>query len=186
MAKASEKFYNNTWFQIIVTTLILTPISSAIYDHTKDIPIITPILSVFKYVWVNVFNFNIPLYLVVIAFTILIVGMKNYLTFKDKIPEIYASLEVVKEPDYINYTEGKLKKWTWTWNWKYNSISDSYSISDLVPICNRCTYKMKGDIGFAIYTCPNCDNMYADYYELSSDIRNVILQKIERGDYPKD
>lgn len=187
MAKSSGKWYNNTWLQVVVGSLICPPIASAFYDKTKNIPVLAPVTQFLNFIWIDIFNFKISLYIAFIILIVTIIGVRNYWKFQNGLSDIYSSLPPeAPKVDFLNWTKGSFKNWTWTWKWILNTKFNTYVVSNLIPICDKCGYKMKGDPGYAIYKCPNCDNIYAKNYESSSDIASIIEQKLENGDYPKN
>jgi hypothetical protein len=179
----STKFYENIWFQLAAGYLVLSPIGSGVYDNTKKIPIITPILGAFKFVWNVVLDFNVPLYLVLIIATIAVFFTRNHFIFKEKSREI----EVPNAP-FLSYTEGVLKVWKWKWTYRFDNFENKYRIEDLTPICEVCDIKMLNYGYYNSYRCPKCNKYYATAYqswENKTDIEALIIDNIEKGNYPK-
>jgi ribosomal protein L37AE/L43A len=170
----------------LVSCLVFTPIGSAIYDHTKTIPVLTPILKVWNFIWLKIFNYGIPLYVSVILIVIVAIVVRNHFVFKIKLKEEMDRMPKKPYADYLQWKSGTFKRLTWIWQWHYNSKTNNYEVSGLVPVCNQCGYKMHNDPGYAIYRCPNCSNIYAGVdFENWFDIKSIIQQRLDKGDYPK-
>jgi len=180
MAKTNKES-KSPWVISILSALIFTPVGSYIYDHTKNTPIITPLLKCFSFVWNSIFNFLIPVW-IIIAGTVVIYFLILYI--KKVNPDVKNTIKEKQIPLWINYKKGILKRWTWAWDYELNYISEKYEITNLLPYCTRCDIKTLHDFS-GLYRCPKC----SDYFNLSSssefpsDIEALIIDNIQKGKY---
>jgi len=166
--KKQPNWIYNPWVLTLIAYLILTPIGSWIYDHTKNIPIITPISRILK----DVFNFKIALWLTIL---LLLISYVIYKLIKNSNVQI-AKTEVLP---FLDYTSDRFK--SWKWRWEYQLYGKEFSIENLTPVCEKCDIKtLSSSSGF--YRCPMCnDNFISQYsHEYENNIRALIGDRINK------
>lgn len=167
-----------------ITVFIFSPIGNAIYDkNAKVIPFITPILRFFSYIWHNIFNYQISLWLVLlIAFLVFVIAQMNQSVVGTS-NDYSGFTNTVTTKSYKNYTEDILKKWKWSWRYKFFDFDNTYDIVDLLPICPQCDMKMLVTNPNNSYACPNCNQQFHIYLnpdETPFKIKAIIANKIEK------
>jgi tryptophan-rich sensory protein len=156
-----KAFFKHPLVIALLSCLIFTPIGSAIYDNTKTIPFITPILKFFSILWtgmVRVLLFKITLLsiLVVIISAIAILFLVNKVFYRDN-KEAYFNR--VQEPKFFEYKQDILKKWLWEWNYKIEG--NTYHIIRLRPLCKKDHTPLVNNGNYGLI-CPRCDTHYGD------------------------
>jgi len=183
-----KTFLNHPW-TIGLGCVLFAIVVPIIFDIIKKLPFLTTLSNIFFAAYNIIgtfFTIKTPMYIVVIIIILVIIVEAIY--FNHLIKK-YVEKLTPKLPaeDFIQWNRDKFKKIIWTWKWIYNAQYNKYLIADLRPECNKCSFKMYNDNGYAIYICPNCGNIYgSDVFENPSDIRMVIEQRVEKGDYPKN
>jgi len=185
----------------VFSGLIITPIGNAIYDHTKNIPILTNyILKPLSVIWNDIslvanYKISIGIFLLIfIGFLAAIIFLIWFLLRKEEkekerkiikeiafksIPEM--SLEI--EPEFLNYKKDVLRKWLWQWDYGFNS-KENYVILNLKALCDEDETPLV--LCFAnrrsYYGCPRCGKHFGDsgilngFSSLERDIdANVLI-----------
>jgi len=170
----------------ILSCLILTPIGSAIYDHTKNIPILTefilkPLSELWRYL-VFLITFKIEVWVIIVSCAIIFGVVKILKTARQD----------AVNADFLTYKQDRLKKWLWSWEYKYDTVTKQYSIINLMPVCERCNLTMR-ELSFANvieYKCPKCDakinNVFDGYIESKGDVQTLITHNVHNDLYPKN
>ncbi|WP_276345634.1 hypothetical protein [Daejeonella sp. JGW-45] len=183
----NQKKESAGWKVAIVSSLLLAPIGSLIYDMIKA----KPILSTFQawvssiYSWI-VWLLNYPIktwyILVVVSVVVIIIVIAGVLMTDKK-----------HSPDFIDYKIDKLKNWYWSWDYWYNSTQLKYNIINLMPYCGKCQMIMLERRDPVTYYCPKCEfqhdsgsyNFGPNKWEEKMDIEALILDNIDKKRYPR-
>ena len=175
MAEGDKKgLLNNAWFQLIIGALVFSPIGNLIGERFKDIPVLSPILSAFTFVWLRVLNFKIPLWIIgILLFIIYYVNKAINRVVSEKVDNVL--------PHWLNWKQDRLKNWNWSWEYQLNG--SKYIITNLRVICDKCNFKMSET--YSGHKCPKCDNQIYNVTEFPDEIHDIISQKIMKDDYPK-
>jgi len=176
-----KKFFKHPITIALISCLFFTPIGSAIYDHTKNVPVLTDIiLKPFSVIWNGILSFIA--YKVSIGSILITLVLLIGLIFSiDKIFFSYSN-----QKDFLDFKSGVLKQWKWSWEWSYNYRTQKYNISHLRPYCHKCDIKMIADYRVYVFDCPNCNLQYNTAYNTNEDktkIEALILDRIDKGNF---
>lgn len=193
-------WYNNVWFITVVAYLILAPTGSAIYDHTKDLPILQFILKPVNFIWdftLKTLTFKIAVW-ILFLFSIILIGIVyfankyffNKIKIQTKAQPIVSSVLMPTAPEpFLGYNTDKFRSYVWTWNY-INYGGETYGIKDLQPHCpNDNAPLMKNQGGLL---CTNCGQLFNYPYQITQVARpfqydgiiSLIKDKV-RNDYNK-
>jgi len=185
-----KKFIQNPFVLTVISTLILTPIGSWIYDHTKNVPILTNwVLKPLHTVWdliKAVVTYQVPVW----GIFAVIIGLILLLWLIDKIfyskPVETITHQRNNAPEFLNYKQGILKSWKWSWSYNINSSAKTFEIVNLIPMCTKCDLKMLEDSFGDVWVCPNCNHQKSSYInpeEQPVKIAALIQDRIEKKNY---
>jgi hypothetical protein len=178
MAKVESKSWiNNPWVITLIAYLVLSPIGSWIYDHTKNIPVLSPILKISSFIWNEIFNFKIAVWAILL---IVFIGRFCIIFLKRLNKESPKSDAALTLP-FMNYTSDRFKKWKWSWKYHVNSYSNTFIVENLSPVCDVCNIKTSKSWSDGYYHCPMCRKEYISDYsgEYEYDIHALINHHIE-------
>lgn len=153
---------------------------TAIYDLIKSQPILSTFLNWLKWIWKNIFEFQITVWQVLLLISILIFTLYLLSKQRNNTPE--------NKIDWLNYTKDKIHGMIWSWFWEKNPLNGKWNIKDLRPICDSCGTKMKIDDRFhymKFAECPRCNKIYNDRKDLEK-IEAIIIDNVQRGIFPKE
>lgn len=153
---------------------------TVLYDNLKEKPILSTVVNIIKsikdFVW-SILNNDLKLWWILIAFVLIIL-------IKVLIKNIFNSNSVEDaKPDFLNYKEGKLKKWKWSWDWKWNDLESTWHVLNLSAHCPKCDTPMTDlstfyGLGF---NCPRCRYRAQDMLcEDPEDIERLIIDNLDR------
>lgn len=144
--------------------------ATAVWDCLRDIPLFSTLIKISKWVWINILNFTIPFWILIL---IVIFWKILKLTFFKRGTERNNSLE------FLNYNEDDFDGLKWRWQWKKNS-SGKYNVDNLTIVCSKCQTPMKFDAFSNCYICPRCNKRIRDF-KSPYDVESVIIDNLNRG-----
>jgi len=154
---------------------------TAIYDVIKSKPILSTFWNGLKWIWKNIFEFELTVWQVLLGFGVLILIL--YLL------SLRNSDGVLENGfDWRSYNKDRIHNMSWSWYWDKNPLDGKWNVKDLKPICNSCGTKMHFDNSSwsSVYAeCPRCESKYHEQKDLTK-IESVIIDNVQRGIYPKD
>ena len=169
MKKSSE-------YKLAIFSAFIGVIFTAIYDWVKEKPIFSTLWNSLKWIWKNIFEYELKLW-VILCITIPLFLIR-------KIIKSAKPIDVPNRADWLNYTNDSIDKLEWKWRWRLSG-SNKYSIDDLKPICPKCGTSMDlTESSFSLASCPRCDNYLTDIKN-SQKIEAIILDNIDRNLYKK-
>lgn len=176
---STERFHQKWYFQGIILPILVTVLGSAIYDAIKEKPLLSTLKSCLNWIWkglIYILTFKIALYWLLALLVLLIL-----------IIAIASRSKQALDPKQ-QYTTDKFFNWQWEWSYVGNRISN------LTPLCPSCHTIM--DYNNREYSksaeCPRCDNIYAPYKRLHTDIAQfeddrriemLIVDNLRKGNY---
>jgi hypothetical protein len=189
---------------LIIGSFIISPIANAWYDPTqKTIPLVTPALRFFSFVWNDLLNFKIPVWILILTFLIIIyiayriikntevskfsatqLSLENDIPYEDDVS--YEDMKEILGPDYLSYKQDTLKGWKWGWEYKCDKSRGRYTIEELRPICSKCEMKSIDNISNVDTICPNCDNIFnihSTAITARNKIKALIQNKIDNSSF---
>lgn len=186
---SSRGVLKSAWFQLLIGSLVLTPVGTGIYDWLKQRPILTTITTWLAAFWnglTYVWNIQLALGYFVVGGLILVFGLIWLVRISIK--------ATLAEPDFTSYKVDKFKDWCWSWSWWYNPTRKKWEVVDMEPYCEACQMQMLTRFdGRHTYYCPQCERAYDNYdynstfgkkWEEKNDIAHLILNKIAKKTYP--
>lgn len=181
MKQSKEDWVKSPWV-ISIGTAIFSLLLTIGYDYLKEKPILSTIWSILKWIgnaiW-KILNFNIKIWWIVIfigLFILIIVIIDNIKN------------EGTLTPDFCNYKEDTLKKWSWTWSWKFDNKKKVWTITDMKAHCPKCATPMieYSDRYQLIFDCPRCEFRASDEQcDEPHKIERIILDNIDRKEAEK-
>ena len=157
---------------------------TAIYDIIKSKPILSTLWDTLKWIWKNVFEFQLAIWQVLITLAITLIVRQMILRLKGDV--VYEDEIYEDEIDWLSYTKDEIHGMNWSWSWD-KSYLEKWSVKDLRPLCDSCGTKMHLDESYysRVYAeCPRCERTYNEHKELRK-IEAVIIDNIQRGIYLK-
>lgn len=172
MSKSTNSEYKTAIFSGFVAIVF-----TAIYDWVKEKPILSSLDNVLKWVWYNLFQFELAVWQILLLFIILIL-VKIF--FKRNKAEDKNAL------DWLDYKKDTFDglEWKWIWQKSVNKWEEDFSnwkIDDLDPICPKCGMEMNLRTYYSA-DCPRCDN-YVSGIKPPHKIRSIIIDNVKRGLY---
>ena len=182
-----NKLTSKWWFNGFILPISVTVLGTGAYDWIKDKPILTTLWSFLKWLYnavVNILNIDIKLWFILLFILIFYIAKFIYKLIFDR-----PVVETESLPEWIKYKQGVLKYWLWSWDYEREPFTGKIKITRLTPICQTCNTKMTGDLLYGgYYRCPRCEKTYDSTYnrswESAEDIKALIKDNIEKGDYP--
>lgn len=152
--------------------ILLSMIASFLYDFWKDEPVLSTLNTIFKWVWENVLNANLKIWVIIIMLFFIY-------TIRKLISAILKKEE--KTISFLDYTTDFIKGTQWKWKWA-NNMFEGPVIVELTVICEKCQTSMERNSDSHFARCPRCDHRQK-YYQDTFDIKAIILDNVERGLY---
>lgn len=166
---------NDSEYKIAIFSGFVAIVFTAIYDWVKEKPILSSLWNVLKWLWNNIFEFEVQVWQVLMTFLILLI-LKNIFNRKDKV--------VTNKVDWLDYKKDSFDELEWTWGWErgYNN----WNIINLRPLCPKCGTKMRMSENYSYNSanCPRCEN-YLSKVKDSTKIEAIIIDNIQRDLYKK-
>ncbi len=176
--QVKESWINSPW-PVGLGTGIFSLLLTIGYDYFKEIPILTTIGTILKWLgsisW-SILNFDLKVWWVLtgIATLILLVFVISALQKK----ETTSSL-----PFFYNYREERFKKWKWSWEWKWYDSRDTWVVYNMQAHCPKCdTVMIDGsNRQVLVFDCPRCDFRAVDREcDQPNKIESLILDNVAR------
>ena len=153
---------------------------TAIYDLIKSKPILSTFWNGLKWIWKNIFEFEITVWQIILGIIVLILILYFLSKRENETPK--------NQLDWRNYTKDRIHNMTWSWYWEEN-LYGKWDVKDLRPICDSCGTKMKLENSYnnsyEFADCPRCGRIYNERKDLEK-IHAVIIDNIQRRIYPKE
>lgn len=161
-------------YKIAIFSAFIGIVFTAIYDFIKDKPILSSFFSICQWIWTNIFEFKIKIWLLLLFLTTIYL-IKRFYNYKTKTPN---------KADWLNYEEDTIDGIKWKWIWYKNPMSGNWTISDLKIVCNKCetSMDMNESYPYDYAECPRCDNRKERYRSLQK-IEAIIIDNVQRGLY---
>ena len=179
MSKSKSNWKKSPW-TVAIATVIMTPIVSFIFDIVKDKPIFSTIWGWIVWLWnliISFLNLNIKVWWLIIGIGVIIFILWIISNINN---EPKKSL-----PDFLEYKRGTLKKWTWGWEWEFDHYKKKWHVSDMHACCPQCNTRLMEGFTHNPDKCPRCDFYASYYFENKKEIEYLILDNIDKGNYPK-
>lgn len=156
-------------YKWIVGLISLIASVLTIIDLIENKPILSTLIKVSNWIWVNILNYNFPVWQILIGLITSYIILR--LIDRKTATEKYFN----KIRDYKSDEFDGLK---WEWYWEYNDILQKYEIIELRPKCSRCGYSMQvyNHTTNTIAVCPNCDNKL-EHIKSEEKVSSLILDK---------
>ena len=154
-------------------------IFTAIYDLIKSKPILSTFWNALKWVWKNIFEFQLTVWQIILGLGFLILIL--YLLSKRENEAGENQIE------WLSYVNDNIHNVKWSWFWEKSVLDGKWSVKDLRPICNSCGTKMhlnNTSWEKKIADCPRCEKILYEHKDLAK-VESVIIDNIQRGIYPK-
>ncbi|HLO72687.1 MAG TPA: hypothetical protein VK164_02010 [Flavobacterium sp.] len=166
---------NLSEYKIAVFSAFISILFTAIYDWLKQKPLLTTLLDIIKWLWKNIFEFEIKIWLlliIIIVYKISKIIIKSF----NKPKNITTTSK-----SFINYSEETIDGIKWKWKWEKNPLTGKINIQDLKPICNKCGTSMDlNENGYKVYAdCPRCDNEISNFKD-TQKIEAIIIDNVQR------
>ena len=137
-------------YKIAVFGALAGVLFTAIYDLIKSKPILSTLWILLKWVWKNIFEFELTIWQILIV--VLVIALISLL-LKTKREEPKAKFTDYRR-DVIHGTE-------WVWSWEHNLLENKWEVHNITPICDNCGTRMKFEFNYGVRStakCPRCDN----------------------------
>jgi hypothetical protein len=160
-------------------SIICSVIAAGIYDLIKSYPLMTTIKDILIWIWENVINADIKLWIVMLLFLLIYFVNKTIRSLKKN---------SIVQPEYLGYKTDKFDGVYWKWDYSYNHESGNYTIINLSSLCPKCSTRMNYKYGLMNSweaTCPRCQNYIARMKD-SRDVTTLIIDNIEREQFKID
>jgi hypothetical protein len=159
-------------YKIAVFGAVIGIILTAIYDFIKEKPILSSLWNILKWIWVNVFEFTVSIWQIILVL-IIIYFIKKLKPKKEK--EI---------PKFLKYVSDEFDEITWKWKWEWNPLTQQWNVQNLIPQCNKCgTSAILNESYVDKYaTCPRCEN-FMNELKSTEKIEAIIIDNIDRELY---
>ncbi len=128
-----KKFLKSPWTVGIGTGVISGIILTVICDLIKDISVLSTLQTILKFLWsciVNILNFNIKVWWILIAIAVIFVALLI-------IAKIYDTKLENNSKSFLSYTSDYLVGYSWEWTWK-KDWDGKYGVENLHPVCTKC------------------------------------------------
>lgn len=158
---------------------------TALYDIIKSKPILSTFWDVLKWIWRNVFSYEVTIWQIIIFIVVSLIIRRIVLVIKGEDDELDNDIKIDEdEPDWVYYIKDKIHGINWEWYWR-KDYSGKWSVDDLRPVCDSCGTKMQVDNSpySRVYAeCPRCNKKYGEHRDFSK-IEAVIIDNVHRGLY---
>lgn len=174
-------------------TLIGGLIVSFIYDLIKDLPLLSSLVNLSKYVWfglgwivtslIELVNYSVRIWVVI--FVVILVYIANVIirnATKTKMPP---------KPDYFNYNEQLFRNWRWRWEWIWINSEKKWVPGNFSRFCPTCDTELLDTTAFMpsynTARCARCNRNYSSYnneYDYGEEVKAIVEDNIRKGDYP--
>jgi hypothetical protein len=158
----------NKSFKVIAGAILISLVSSAIYDALKSKPFLSTVSYIFNSItkWLSsLFGLNLKLWWVLLAIPIYYILKGIFQIEKDP-----------AKPDYFNYTSDRFKDWLWRWEWKWNG--SEWVIYHLTASCPKCDIQLldRSNMLRQNAICPKCNSQWDDSYNRNiEDTEGALL-----------
>jgi hypothetical protein len=147
-------------------------VAAGIYDLIKSYPLMTTIKDILIWIWENIINADIKLWIVLLLFLLMYT-----------VSRIIRSLNKNShtQPEYLGYKTDQFDGYTWKWD--YNYQSGAYNINNLIPLCPKCNTRMHYNFGLLNSweaKCPRCRYQNARMRD-RKDIVALIIDNVDKG-----
>lgn len=159
---------------------VFSVIITAIYEFLKVRPVIQDMAGFINWLWLNVINFKISLWVVILIIFIMLIF--KYIFRK---PSVIPVTEE-EDPDWMKYTGDSINGQNWSWVWEEDvNVKGDFHPKYLNIECDMCRTPMNitrsyryGDSA----TCPRCGNTMMEPL-IESNVRTLIIDNIRKGIY---
>ena len=155
---------------------------TAIYDLINSKPILSTFWDGLKWVWKNIFEFELTVWQILLGLGILILIL-YLLSLRNNDDGI-----VENGFDWRSYNKDRIHNMNWSWYWEKNVLDGKWNVKDLRPVCNSCGTKMhfsNSSWSSEYAECPRCESKFHEQKDISK-IEAVIIDNVQRGIYPKN
>jgi hypothetical protein len=173
----------NNWLKspwiIAIGAAVAGSLASFVLDIVKDKPVFSTIWSWLVWSWniiIAFLNLDIKVWWLIIGIGIIIFILWIIFNINGE------------RPNFLNYQKGVLKTWEWGWRWERDHFTKKWYVSDLHAYCPKCKTRLMESNSNNPDKCPRC-NFYVGfscYSENKNEIQHLILDNIEKGNYPKN
>lgn len=154
---------------------------TAIYDLIKSKPILSTFWNGLKWIWNNIFEFQLTVWQILLGIGILILVLYVLAKREDGIQG--------NQFDWRSYVRDRIHDMNWSWFWEKNILDGKWNVKDLRPVCDSCGTKMHLNDSYGwdrkFADCPRCGKVYTDRKDLTK-IEAVIIDNVQRGIFPRD
>ncbi len=178
-----KKFFKSPWTIGIGSTLIGGIATTILIDLFSKVSIWSTLRSVIRFIGLALyafFNFEIKLWWLLIAISVLIVIIIIYVKYID-------ATEKSKRPPFWDYTSDSIKGFSWEWKWKKN-YEGKYEIEGLQPVCSECKTPLINAEGASFYLqlkCPRCNRKINYDSHVKDEVETLIIDNARKGYYKK-
>lgn len=176
---------NNDWKKspwiIALGAAVAGSLVSFILDISKDKPIFSTIWSWLVWIWniiVTFLNLNIRVWWLILGLFLIFIILWIISNINRE--------SIKTRTNFLNYKEDTLKKWKWGWGWEYDQFKKKWYVLDMHPYCPQCSTRLMEPSLYSPYKCPRCNFSASHYSEYKDEIEHLILDNIEKGNYPKN
>lgn len=169
-----KKFLKSPW-TISITTAILSPFLTVIYDVVKEKPFLSTlkaILLALRNGFITFLNYELKVWWILLGITALLLLFIIIKIANDK----------DDKPDFMDYTEDYFGIWKWSWEWHYNTLKAAWCTSDLKAHCPKCDTPMFHDRDEYFFQCPRCgfESPEKDGHKKSYEVDALIIDNLNR------
>lgn len=157
-------------YKIAIFSALIGISFTAIYDFIKEKPILSTFWKFLKWIWVNIFEFQVSIWQILIALFIIILIL--FLIPDKKNPT----------PDFLDYTTDTFEDIIWRWKWQWISYRKEWNVKDLIPLCIKCgtATTLEETISSHDYAnCPRC-NQRMTRIKKKNKIEAIIIDNLDR------
>ena len=173
----------NNEYKIAIFSALISIIFTAIYDFIKEKPFLSTFWNIIKWIWNNIFEFQIRIWQILLLSILLLIIRKIIISFQ----RIKKGTIKQNESDWLNYTEEIIDGLKWRWKWIKNPLTHKWNIDDLTIACSKCGTSMHLDESY-VYgktaECPRCENHIKNYKDIIK-IESIIIDNVKRDMYKK-
>jgi len=154
---------------------LISIIFTAIYDWTKEKPIFSTFIYIIKWIWKNLFEFELKIWQILLFLFAFILVRKVLIFFKNG----------SNNEDWLKYTEDSIDGIKWRWDWIMASNS-KWNVENLTVVCDGCGTSTHLDFdpyNDGLYAeCPRCNKKVSHLKDLDK-VRSIIIDNIKRDLY---
>lgn len=146
-----------------------------IIDLIEDKPILSTVKRVSTWIWVNILDYNFPVWQIIIGLTSFYIFLRI----------IYRTTSKEKYIDKVQeYITDEFAGFTWKWYWEFNEIWQKYEIVELRPECPKCNTSMNiyDHTTDSVAVCPRCDTRY-EKIKNTQKISDLIVDNARKPNY---